>query len=295
MATTMESRVAPAIARDGVDTRPQGEKDLTTRVGARSHDRDEQTAAMTFLLPPGAEVAGSAMEAYWSNYLRTAEAYIQGDPKGFFIFTTFNDQQVRNEADIQAECCKLGVGEEMLNVYRMHYNAALTAYLREPNDWDKVFVERYLARYHAEVLAQRKAVQCIQQAFKRRAGFAIDPQSTELTSALMELVNNATNMAGKPEWDAYWASFQSKPQLRIRKPKPRYPCSRGCGSESTTRVRGRNMCEPCADFATNAGWCEECGRWGPRRDKDTICTDCYDDYLCELAAREDRGRYDGYY
>lgn len=45
MATTMESRVAPAIARDGVDTRPQGEQDLTTHLGGGDQGRGGQTAA----------------------------------------------------------------------------------------------------------------------------------------------------------------------------------------------------------------------------------------------------------
>ena len=52
MASTTESRVAPAIARDGVDTRPKGEKDLTTSVEA-VHVRDEQTAATHWLLRVG--------------------------------------------------------------------------------------------------------------------------------------------------------------------------------------------------------------------------------------------------
>ena len=45
MATTTDHRVAPAIARDGVDTRPEGEQDLTTSVEA-VHVRGGQTAAL---------------------------------------------------------------------------------------------------------------------------------------------------------------------------------------------------------------------------------------------------------
>ena len=286
MATSTVTRLAPANARDGVDTRPKGEKDLTTRVGA-SHDRDEQTAAMTFLLPPGAEVAGSAMEAYWTNYMRTAEAHIQGDPNGFFIFTTFNEQQCRNEDDIERECRKLGLGEEMLNVYRMHYNRAVTDYLGEPTAFNLTYVHKYMDRYTREVADQHKAAARIQQAFKVRAGAAIDTQSTESTTALMDLVNRAVNMAGRPEWDAFWANFQSKPVLRIRKPKLRNPCARGCGAESTTKVRGKFMCHPCSEFALNVGECVECGLWGPRRDRDVICWDCYDEFLQHMAERED--------
>ncbi len=296
MATTMESRVAPAIARDGVDTRPlDGEKDLTTRVGARSHDRDEQTAAMTFLLPPGAKVAGSAMEAYWANYLRTAENQIKGDPLGHFIFTTFNEQQCRNEDDIERECRKLGAGEEMLNVYRMHYNRAVTEYLSEPTAFNLMYARKHLAAYKKELTDQQKAATRIQRALKSRIAAHIDTQSTESTAALMDLVNRAVNMTGNPEWEAFWAKFQDKPQLRIRKPKPKMPCWRGCGAESTTKVRGRNMCHPCADFAQNVGECLECGVWGPRLEKNVICADCYDAFLCDLAEQEDEARYRGYY
>ena len=45
MATTTDHRVAPAIARDGVDTRPQGEKDLTTHLGGGDQGLGGQTAA----------------------------------------------------------------------------------------------------------------------------------------------------------------------------------------------------------------------------------------------------------
>ena len=294
MATTMESRVAPAIARDGVDTRPlDGEKDLTTRVGA-SHDRDEQTAA-TYLPPPGAEVPRSNMSAFWTNYLRTADNQAKGDPLGHFIFTTFNDQQCRNEEDIERECRKLGAGEEMLNIYRMRYNRMVTEYLRDPSALNLTYVRKYLADYNRELHAQQKAALLIQWAFKTRKSHAIDAQCSEVTPAMMDLVNRAIDMAGNQQWEAFWSSMQSRPVLRIRKPKPKYPCWRGCGAESTTKVRGRNMCQPCADFANNVGWCADCGRWVPRMEKDTICYECYDDYMCQLAEQEDEARYRGYW
>ena len=294
MATTMESRVAPAIARDGVDTRPlDGEKDLTTRVGA-SHDRDEQTAA-TYLPPPGAEVPRSNMSAFWTNYLRTADHQVKGDPLGHFIFTTFNDQQCRNEEDIERECRKLGAGEEMLNIYRMRYNRMVTEYLRDPCALNLTYVRKYLADYNSELRAQQKAALLIQWAFKTRTRVTIDAESAEVTPALMDLVNRVVNMAGTPEWEAFWANFQARPVLRIRKPKPKTPCARGCGAESTEKVRGKYMCEPCADFALNVGECVECGVWGPRQEKDVICADCYDAFLCDLDERETRARYDGYY
>lgn len=330
MATTMEVRLAPANARDGVDTRPEGEKDLTACLEVRSQDRDAQTAAIRYLLPPGAEVPRSNMSAFWTNYLRTAENYVKGDPLGHFIFTSYRDQQGQNEGDIERECRKLGAGEEMLHVYRQCYNAAVTEYLSEPSEFNLGYVRKYLGEYNAELAAQTKAAVVIQRAFRatlpakcakcdeRRMGdfteLCADCYWTEDANIKRECrerrrlqdvvvgmvltpypeidVAALVDMTGVPEWEAFWAKFQAKPQLRIRKPKPKYPCFRGCGAESTTRVRGRNMCEPCADLAQNVGECVECGAWGPRREKDVICADCYDDFLCYLAENEDRARYD---
>ena len=327
MATTTVPRLVPANTRDGVDTRPEGEKDLTTCVEVRSHNGDAQTAAISYLLPPGAEVPNSAMYAYWGNYLRTADAYIKGDPNGFFVFTTFAHQQGLNEADIQRECSKLGAGEEMLHVYRQYYNAAVTDYLSDPSEFNLGYVRKYLDKYNAEVAAQTNAACLIQRAYRatrcvkcgeRRMGdcteLCVDCYWTEDANIKRECrerrhlqhvvvgmvltpypeidVASLVDMTGVPEWEQFWANFQGKPVLRIRKPKPKYPCFRGCGAESTARVRGQNMCEPCADLAENVGECGECGAWGPRREKDVICAECYDDFLCHLAEREDRMRYD---
>jgi hypothetical protein len=234
------------------------------------------------------------MSAFWTNYLRTAEHQVNGDPLGHFIFTTFNDQQCRNEDDIERECRKLGAGEEMLNIYRMRYNRMVTEYLCDPSALNLSYVRKYLADYNGELRAQQKAALRIQQAFKTCKGNAIDPESTEVTPALMDLVHRAVHVAGTPAWEAFWANFQGRPMLRIRKPKPKNPCARGCRAESTCRVRGKYMCQPCADFANNMGWCAECGMWMSLREKDTICYDCYDVELQYWADREDRMRYDGY-
>jgi hypothetical protein len=301
MASIVGTQLVSATTRDGVDTRPKGEKENsgktavgtgeTTRVGA-SHDRDEQTAA-TYLPPPGAEVPRSNMSAFWTNYLRTAEHQVNGDPLGHFIFTTFNDQQCRNEEEIERECRKLGAGEEMLNIYRMRYNRMVTEYLRDPNALNLTYVRKYLADYNGELRAQQKAALRIQRVFKTRLGKAIDADSSEVTPAVMDLVNRAVNMAGTPEWEAFWAAFQDRPQLRIRKPKPKNPCARGCGAESTCRVRGKNMCEPCADFAQNKGWCADCGLWVSLMEKNVVCYECHDAYLQHLDEQEDR--YYGYW
>ena len=165
MATSTVTRLVPVNTRDGVDTRPKGEKDLTTRVGA-SHDRDEQTAAITYLLPPGAEVEGSNMAAFWTNYLRTAERYIKGDPLEQFKFTTFEHQQGFNEADIKRECFKLGAGEEMLTIYRQFYNRYVTEYLADPTPRNLKSALDMLAEYNKELADQTKAALLIQQAYR---------------------------------------------------------------------------------------------------------------------------------
>ena len=162
MATSTVTRLVPANTRDGVDTRTQ---DLTTRVGA-SHDRDAQTAAITYLSPPGAEVEGSNMAAFWRNYMRTAEAYIKGDPLEHFKFTTFEYQQGFNEADIKRECFKLGAGEEMLTIYRQFYNRYVTEYLADPTPRNLKSALNMLAEYNKELEAQTKAAALIQQAYR---------------------------------------------------------------------------------------------------------------------------------
>lgn len=166
MATSTVPRLAPVNARDGVDTRPDnGEKDLTTRVGA-SHDRDAQTAAITYLLPPGAEVEGSNMAVFWRNYMRTADAYAAGDPLHHFRFTSFRQEQSHNEEDIAHECRKLGAGEEMLNVYRQFYNAAVTEWRAEPRWRQLDNVDHLLEQFNKELEAQNRAATIIQQAYK---------------------------------------------------------------------------------------------------------------------------------
>ncbi len=163
----MEVRLVPVNTRDGVDTRPlDGEKDLTTRVGAGDHVRGGQTAALTYLLPPGAEVEGSNMWAFWTNYLRTADDYIKGDPLEHFKFTTFEHQQGFNEADIKRECFKLGAGEEMLTIYRQFYNRYVTEYLADPTPRNLKSALDMLADYNKELEAQQKAATLIQQAYR---------------------------------------------------------------------------------------------------------------------------------
>lgn len=138
MATSMEVRLAPVTARDGVDTRkkdnsvmPAGGSGKTTRLGAGDHVRDAQTAAIAYLVPPGAEVEGSAMNAFFGLS--------------------------RRENTPQSNDITIGI-----------------VLIPEP---------------------------------------AID---------VMALINRATDMAGNPEWEAFWAKHYTS-NLRIRIPAEK-PC-----------------------------------------------------------------------
>ena len=327
--------------------------------------RDAQTAAITYLIPPGAEVEGSAINAYWTNYLRTAENYVQGDPFEHFKFTSFKYQQGFNEADIKRECYKLGAGEEMLTVYRQFYNSYVTEYREDPTPSNLKYALNMLAEYNKELSDQTKAAKLIQQAYrafkapkvqisetgtliaeddreeeygkcvkcdeprmgdwvelcaycywdedaeikrKRRAardaffgvakrqnaippadltvGFVLVPQPEVDIDALIARAICPKQVSG---WEEFWVNLRRPPPIRI--PKPKYPCK--CGAESTTRVKSRNMCEPCADLAMNVGECYECGEFAPRPHREKMCYDCWDAYLDRMDQEEERNRYEG--
>ena len=191
MATSTVSRLAPANARDGVDTRKQDNwgtaaavNQETTSMGA-THVTGGQQAAVeekectcaqpVYLAPPGVEVKGSPMSAIWSNYLRTAEVYIKRVHPDFFKFNSFERQQEFNERDIERETRKYGLGEEMLNVYRQCYNAEITTYLAQLNDPSVPeecrqltldFAMSQLENYKEELASQSTAAALIQQFYR---------------------------------------------------------------------------------------------------------------------------------
>ncbi len=136
MATSIDLRLAPVTARDGVDTRKQ---DMTTSVGV--------THVLEYLLPPGADVIGSRMNSIWRNYMSHAEAYIKGDPLKFFIFTSFQYQQGFNEKAIQSEC---SADDKMRNVYRQLYNAEVTDYKRSPSETTFKCAMEFLADFNGD-------------------------------------------------------------------------------------------------------------------------------------------------
>jgi hypothetical protein len=171
MATTVDLRLASVTACDGVDTRNKDNSGKaaagtgeTTRLGGGDQKLGGQTAALTFLLPPGADEAGTRMSAYWANYLSTADRYIKGDSESF-MWTSYGHQQGCNERDIERECRRLGAGEEMLNIYRQFYNAQVVDYMAEPSQLTYDFAMKMLNQYNDELADQTKAVKLIQQAY----------------------------------------------------------------------------------------------------------------------------------
>ena len=130
-------------------------KQETTRLGAGDQIRDEQTAAMEmYLAPPGADENGSAMNAYWRNYMNLADAYVNGTDD-MFMWVSFDKQQSFNEADIARECNRIAPNTEgILNLYRQYYNQAITEYLesRESNALETAL--GYLEEFKAEAEAQ---------------------------------------------------------------------------------------------------------------------------------------------
>jgi hypothetical protein len=107
------------------------------------------------------------MNAFWSNYLFTAERYIRGDTESF-AFVSYENQQAYNEREIEQECAKLGTGEETLNVLRQFYNAQVVLYKREPTPETFDFAMSLLAQFNDELAQQNKAAATIQHTFKAR-------------------------------------------------------------------------------------------------------------------------------
>jgi len=83
------------------------------------------------------------------------------------------------------------------------------------------------------------------------------------------LAVRATSPDQVPGWNAFWAHFAPPP---IKAPQPKNPCR--CGAESTRRVNGMRMCDPCADYVQNVGRCTECGVFSSRPHKRTMCYEC---------------------
>ena len=142
-------------------------KQETTRLGAGDQIRDEQTAAMEmYLAPPGADENGSAMNAYWRNYMNLADAYVNGTDD-MFMWVSFDKQQSFNEADIARECNRIAPNTEgILNLYRQYYNQAITEYLesRESNALETAL--GYLEEFKAEQREQEKATKALQAWFR---------------------------------------------------------------------------------------------------------------------------------
>ena len=139
----------------------------TTRLGAENQIRDEQTAAMEmYLAPPGAEVEGSLMNAYWKNYLNLADHYVNGRDE-MFMYVSFERQQSYNEADISRECNRVAPNTEgILNLYRQYYNQAITEYREDKDSNPLECALGYLEEFKAEQREQEKATKALQTWFR---------------------------------------------------------------------------------------------------------------------------------
>lgn len=154
MATFMEPRLAFVTARDGVDTR---KKELTVACNEKQ-ERDGQTAAL-YMAPPGAEVVGSPMHAYWSNYRRLADAYVNGE-EDRFMWVSYETQQAYNEAAIERD---IPTTEGILHLYRMWYNRYITEFRRTLDSNDLEDALEYLACFNKEKAEQESAVLVLQR------------------------------------------------------------------------------------------------------------------------------------
>ena len=159
MATLVEARLASGTARDGVDTRLEGEKDLTVACNEKQ-ERDGQTAAL-YSMPPGAEVVGSPMHAYWSNYRRLADAYVNGED--CFIWVSYKTQQSYNEKDIER---LINRTDEILHMYRMFYNSAITEFRKSLDSRDLEDALEYMADFNKEQIELQTAAKTIQTWFR---------------------------------------------------------------------------------------------------------------------------------
>jgi hypothetical protein len=153
MATSMEVRLVTANTRVGADSRKKDNSgkvatgtEEVTRLGGGDQERDGQTAAY-YLVPTGADVVGSPMSAYWTNYLRLADTYVGGNDDAF-MFVSYRTQQSYNEQDIQKECDRNGEG--MLNLYRESHNRAMTQFRKTKDSNDLENALEYLEDFKKE-------------------------------------------------------------------------------------------------------------------------------------------------
>lgn len=96
-----------------------------------------------YLIPTGADVEGSPMHSYWTNYKRLADLYVAGNDDAF-MFVPYDTQQSYNEQDIQNECNRIGEDEGIRNMYRQYYNKYITKFRKTQNQADLDTALEYL-------------------------------------------------------------------------------------------------------------------------------------------------------
>jgi hypothetical protein len=118
---------------------------------------DGQTAAL-YLVPHGAEVEGSPMNACWANYMNLANGYVNNVE--YFQFVSFDTQQGYNEEDIRRESPPT---EEIITLYREFYNQKITDFRRTHSATDLEDALEHLANFNKERREREGAANKIQQ------------------------------------------------------------------------------------------------------------------------------------
>jgi hypothetical protein len=197
-------------------------KQETTRLGAGDQIRDGQTAA--YLAPPGADVEGSLMNAYWRNYLALADHYVNGHDE-MFMYVSFERQQSYNEADIARECNRVAPNTEgILNLYRQYYNQAITEYREDKNEKTLECALGYLEEFKSEQREQEKATKALQAWFR---GTRISETGTYIAE---EEERGECPMCGERSMydeglcvDCYWTDDSRRKKMRRQNAiSPRY-------------------------------------------------------------------------
>ena len=131
-----------------------------------------------FIIPMGAEVEKSRMNAHWTNYMSVVNSYIKRDDDRF-MWVSFDKQLQYAEKDIEKEICRVSPnGGGILFVHAMYYNryvADCLRYMNTEEDEDIRRTERFMKEarewlepYTSELESQQKAAAMIQKMYKEK-------------------------------------------------------------------------------------------------------------------------------
>jgi hypothetical protein len=205
---------------------------------------DGQTAAL-YLAPPGADVEGSLMNAYWKNYLALANAYVEGKDE-MFMYVSFERQQSYNEADISRECNRIAPNTEgILNLYRQYYNQAITEYREDKDSNPLECALGYLEEFKAEQRAQASASKTLQTWFR---GARISDTGTYIAEEVCPCGERSMFEDGGLCADCHW---EEDAVMKRKRRRTMYggaividTC--GCCGDAEQILVGNDMCGWCA-------------------------------------------------